>query len=99
MSAHAALTAEEFAALEPLAAPIAFDQRPAFVAAVVEALSQLPHRGPGSLHRIAAQLQLGYVRTSNRISAEESRASWPLTRVARHQSQYANVRAGRAAWY
>jgi hypothetical protein len=94
-----ALTAEESALLQPLAAPIAFDQRPAFLAAVAEALAKHPHRGPGSLHRIAAELQLGFVRTSNRVTAAESRAVVGLSRNARHQAPHANVRQGKAAWY
>jgi hypothetical protein len=93
------LTTEEFALLQPLAATIAFDQRPTFLAAVAEALAEHPHRGPGSLYRIAAKLQLGFVRTSNRISAEESRASIGLSRSARHLPAHANVRQGKARWY
>ena len=92
-------TAEEFALLQPLAATIAFDQRPTFLAAVAEALVGHPHRGPGSLYRIAAQLQLGFVRTSNRISAEESRAAIGLTRGTRHSPDHVNVRCGKARWY
>jgi hypothetical protein len=93
------LSNEELALLQPLAGPIAFDQRPVFLQAVAEAYSGQPHRGLGSLHRIAAQLQTGFVRSSIRVTPEESRAVIGLTRNARHQVDNKNVRGGRATWY
>ena len=90
--ANLALSSEEMALLQPLAGPIAFNQRPAFLAAVSEALVGHPHRGPGTLHRIAAQLQIGFVRSSVRPTSEESVALRPFTRIAQHFGGHAEAR-------
>lgn len=50
------LSDEELRQLLELAEPVAYGQRPAFLAAVAGELAACPHRGPGVTHRIAAQI-------------------------------------------
>jgi hypothetical protein len=83
-----------------LAEPVAFDQRAAFVKALAEAMAKAGVRGPGAVRRLAAQVQLSLVRTSNRIGAEESHAASALTRGARHRGTPAGIRSKyRATWF
>ena len=64
------LSPEELAVVQALAAPIAFDQRAAFIACVTEAKAQTRAQGPGAIHRLAAAVQLGFIRTSVTVTGE-----------------------------
>jgi hypothetical protein len=65
-----ALNDEELRELLQLAAPVAYGQRPAFLAAVAAELANCPYRGPGVTHRIAGQIQRKFVLTSQRVAPE-----------------------------
>jgi hypothetical protein len=77
------LSDEELHQLLELAEPVAYGQRPAFLAAVAGELAACPHRGPGVTHRIAAQIQRKFVLMSQRVPPE--RETSPSTGAATSQ--------------
>jgi hypothetical protein len=72
------LSPEELAVVESLSMPIAYDQRAAFIAVVAEAMANQKVRGPGAVHRLAATIQLGFIRTSVQVSDQEKHAAQAL---------------------
>ena len=68
-----ALTLEELTVIRALAEPIAFGQRAAFIAAVVEAMARAGGRGPGAAHRIAGALQTTFVRQATPVTPKQAR--------------------------
>lgn len=91
------LTPEELAVLQALAAPVVFDQQPAFMNAVAEAMAAQKVRGPGAVHRVASALQMTFIRTSNHVTDEQRHAAEALTRGARHAATPAGVTYGKGA--
>jgi hypothetical protein len=64
------LSDEELSLLRSLASPVAYGRRREFLQEVAAASEAYPQRGPGVTHRIAAQVQRGYILTSQRVAAE-----------------------------
>jgi hypothetical protein len=77
------LSPEELAVVQALAEPIAFGQRDAFISAVTQAMMNASTRGPGAVHRIAAALQVTFIRTSVSITDADRHAVEALTRKKR----------------
>jgi hypothetical protein len=66
MSTPLQLTTDEMDLVLALASPIAYRQRDEFLRQVAEALASWPERGPGTTHRIARQVQRGFVLEARR---------------------------------
>jgi hypothetical protein len=86
------LSPEEQTVVQGLAAPIAFDQRAAFMNAVAEAMAAQKVRGPGAAHRIAATIQQGFIKTSVQVTVEERRVAEALSRGKRLAATPAGVK-------
>jgi hypothetical protein len=79
-----ALSDEEMDVLHRLAAPIAWGRRQEFLDQVAAALAACPQPGPGSVHRVARELQKHFTLTAQR---ETSLAAAPRHLAARASVQ------------
>jgi hypothetical protein len=63
------LSDEELRQLLELAEPVAYGQRPAFLAAVAGELAACPQPGPGATYRVARDVQRRFVLEAKRVSS------------------------------
>ncbi|MBV9908333.1 MAG: hypothetical protein JOY52_12320 [Hyphomicrobiales bacterium] len=68
-----ALTEDEFAIVMSAAAPILPGQRPDFLAALADELGRHETRGPGLVHRLAADLQRKFVISAQSVASQGER--------------------------